>query len=327
MRGAAILGSGRVAQAAARSLSGSPRLNLVAAHSASPERAGLDLGELAGIGPSGVLLDDSLASVLDSDEVDVLIHCGAEHGDDLFELLLSVADSGKALVTVSGLVHAPTELGPGRFEELQTRALAGGARMTGAGMNPGFALDVLPVLASSLLAGPTSIRSRRVTDIRHWGDAALSDQAGVGGEPGSGRGGGGFTLLPSGALVAEALKGTTAGIEEETVELVTDRARGDGGRSIEAGRVSGFEKRVTGEVDGLRLELVWTALFCIDPAADGVEPGISLEAAADLDLVLDLRGPAIDDSYPATAARAVSAAAALVEMKPGIHRPDQVPAT
>lgn len=325
MKKAAVLGSGKVAQAAATSLSESPYLCLEQAVTAVPDRVGLDLGKLGGGDPCGVELTGSLDPVLESEEIEVVIHCGAESGNELLELLLRLAEHGKTVVTVSGLIHAPTELGAEGFQRLARRTVSGGGRITGAGMNPGFALDLLPAFVSTLLTGARSIRSRRVTDIQHWGDAALRDQAGVGRPAGSGSGGAGFTLLPSGRMLAEALRGSPGDLEESTTELISDRARSDGMRTVDAGEVCGFEKRVMGDVDGLVVELIWTALFCIDEGPDGVEPGISFEAEADLDLTVEFHGAAIDDSYPATGARAVAAAEGLLALAPGLYRPDQVP--
>lgn len=308
MIGVALHGIGHTADLIAEQCGTSEIWSVRAGVTGSPHKIGSDR--------IGAEIVGELDVVLARPDVDVVIHTGLEHGDALAEVLGRCVDAGKDAVTVAGLVHPDVELGDAAATALRRRAMAGGGRIVGTGVNPGLLLDVLPTLVTTLFARPRSVVARRASEMRHWGDGALRGQGGVLQPAGTPWEPGGLTLMPSARLVADALGGAPD-LTESVERLMSDRERSDGGRSIGPGEPMGFRRVVQGRVNGTELYVEWLAGFCLD------DPPSARVEIDGLELVL--RGDPLDDSHPATAARALRALAPLRLLPPGLYRPDQLP--
>ena len=120
-----------------------PDLELVGALVFHEEKVGLDVGEIAGVGPLGVVATNALDEIL-ALPADVVLY--NPKVDDLSEVIPLLA-SGKNVITCAGGTNA--KLKP-EYPELEKACLEGGTSFMGTGFNPGLAPDVLPMVASSL---------------------------------------------------------------------------------------------------------------------------------------------------------------------------------
>ena len=167
-----VWGTGNVGRPAIRAVASHQDLELVGVVVANPDKVGRDAGELAGIDPLGVNATDDTAVALDP-AVDAVIYTasGDFRPDEAQRDLEACLAAGVNVVSTSfyGLLH------PGSVPE-DLRASVSGACERGAssvfvsGIDPGWALDILPLLVSGVCAGIAEIR------IQEMFNYALYDQ-------------------------------------------------------------------------------------------------------------------------------------------------------
>jgi hypothetical protein len=121
-----------------------PRLEPVGVLVHGEEKNDRDAGELAGIGPLGIRATTKIEDILALD-ADVALHNGMFVD---YEELCAVLRSGKNVVRLLNTSSHPN-LYPD-YLALEAACKAGGSTFMGAGVNPGYAQDVLPLVATAL---------------------------------------------------------------------------------------------------------------------------------------------------------------------------------
>jgi 2,4-diaminopentanoate dehydrogenase len=109
---------------------------LVGAVVYSPEKSGMDVGEIAGIGPIGVKATNDVDAALAMEADCVLVNGTGGLEPDLLERILC---SGKNVVTVSGAYEMKREP---EFEQFEAACKAGGVSLTGGGNITNMQSDV-----------------------------------------------------------------------------------------------------------------------------------------------------------------------------------------
>ncbi len=170
-----VWGTGNVGRPAIRAVAAHRDLELVGAVVSSPEKVGRDAGELAGIAPLGVVATDDTQAALAAD-VDAVVYTATAdtRPDAAYADLLQCLEAGVNVVSTSfyPLLHpasAPREL----LDVVEPACARGNASVFVSGIDPGWALDILPVLVSGVGAGITEIRVQELFNY------ALYDQPAV----------------------------------------------------------------------------------------------------------------------------------------------------
>lgn len=141
--------TGVVGQSAIEAVVSRDDMALVGCYVTNPDKAGVDAGALAGIGPIGVAATLDKAAILASD-ADCVLYIPLVHDtDDIVALLRS----GKNVVTGCPYQFLPD--GPERAA-IDEACRVGGTSLLGGGVAPGQFTVILPVLMTTLS-----------TDIRH----------------------------------------------------------------------------------------------------------------------------------------------------------------
>jgi len=153
--------TGSVGVAAIRAVLEHPDLELAGCWVHSKAKAGLDVGEIIGGEPLGVIATDSVEEILALDADAVVYAPLLPDIDDVAALLRS----GKNVVTPVGWFY-PSE---SESAPLQAAALAGNATLHGAGIGPGAATELLPLLLSVMSTGITHVRAEEFSDLRTYG--------------------------------------------------------------------------------------------------------------------------------------------------------------
>jgi len=235
-----------------------PDLDLVGVWVHSPDKAGRDAGELAGIGPI------NLAAIRDADALlalapDCIVYAASGPERDAiavpdYERMLR---AGINVVSVSSpsLVYPPGSV-PEVTARLADAAAAGGASFYASGIEPGFAADQLPLTLATQSRSITSIRSTEIFLYHEYPVAfMMRDVMGFGmpmdyepllATPGAQTGAWG----PSVRLVAAGL-----GVEIDELREVYDRAEAPrtietASGVVEAGTCGAVRARTVGIVDG-----------------------------------------------------------------------------
>jgi diaminopimelate decarboxylase len=318
----AVFGTGRLGAETVRAVLGSHH-DLVAGVVLDLRKAGRDLGTLTTGEPLGVTTTGDLGEVLGMPELDIMLYCGMG-GEVHRRVLDQCIDAGKDVITAAGLVHPATDLGADRAHELDRRAWAGGARILGAGMNPGFLLDTLPVVLATSMPDPVSVFARRVSDISRWSPGVLRGELGFGERSDEGERQPQFVgfLLQSLHLIGDALRVSFDTVTTYPSAVVTDRRVEFGGLIAEPGTVVGFDYAVVGVLSGNeRVRLEWRGV--LDPAGgEGLELRVNGPRGISETIHYDYDGPR--ETYPVTAARMVKSIAPLRLLPPGLHTADEL---
>lgn len=333
-----VWGTGNVGRPAIRAIASHRDLELAGVVVASPEKVGRDAGDLADIEPLGVLASSDSSTAL-GDGVDAVVYAATAdtRPDDALADLVACLRAGKDVVSTSfyPLLHppsAPRDL----LDAVESACADGGSSVFVSGIDPGWALDILPALVSGVSAGIEEIRIQEIFNYALYDQPdVVRDVIGFGGpmdqEP--------LMLLdfsldmvwaPMLRILAELL-----GVELDAVTTHVERRALDrtievpGMGTFEAGTQGAFRFEVRGEVGG-RAPLVVEHVTRIDDDCAPEWPRSSspggehrVRVTGHPDLVVSIHGtepgePGAAAGGNATAAnRIVNAIPAVCEAPPG----------
>lgn len=155
-----VWGTGNVGRPAIRAVAAHHDLELAGVVVANPEKVGHDAGELAFADPLGVAATDDHAIAL-ADDVDCVFYAATadRRPMEAYADLLTLLGAGRNVVSTSfyPLLHppsAPREL----LDMIEPACAQTGASVFVSGIDPGWALDILPALVSGVGAGIAEIR-------------------------------------------------------------------------------------------------------------------------------------------------------------------------
>ena len=136
--------TGLVGQEAIKGIVAHPELELVGCWVHSDNKVGRDAGEIAGIGPLGVIATHSLDEIcaIDADAV-VYSPMMADEGE-----ILALLRSGKNVVTPIGYIFPRRNE---RTAEVEAACIAGGVTLHGTGEHPGGITERFPLMVSALV--------------------------------------------------------------------------------------------------------------------------------------------------------------------------------
>ena len=152
--------TGGVGRAAIEAVLQHPELELVGCWVHSPDKHGMDVGEIIGTEPIGVVATTDADEILGLDADAVVYAPVVPNGREVAALLAS----GKNVVTPVGWFYPE----PGRTDRIDEACRVGSTSLHGTGINPGGATDLHPILFSSLSSAVRFVRGEEFTDIRSY---------------------------------------------------------------------------------------------------------------------------------------------------------------
>ncbi len=150
--------------------------HVVAAVDIDPEKIGRDLGVLLGRGALGVTVTDNAAAAL-STRPRVVFHSTQSHLDKVAPQLLTIIDAGANVISTCEELAFPWYHHAEHARRIDEAAKARGVTVVGLGVNPGFVMDLLPIV---LTAPCREIRAIHVTRVVDAGQRRLPLQRKVG---------------------------------------------------------------------------------------------------------------------------------------------------
>ncbi len=159
-----VWGTGNVGRPAIRAVLASSELELAGVLVSNPAKVGVDAGVLAGVADTGVLATDDIEAVLGA-APDAVAYCAS--GD--FRPQEALADierclrAGANVVTpaVYDLLHPPSAPQPLR-DRIDAACAAGNSSIFVTGIDPGWALDLLPLVLSGVAGRIDEIRAQEI---------------------------------------------------------------------------------------------------------------------------------------------------------------------
>lgn len=170
-----VWGTGNVGRPAIRAIAAHQELELAGVVVSNLAKVGKDAGELAGIAPLGVVATDD-TSIATADGIDAVVYAATAdtRPEDAYADLIGCLTAGVNVLSTAfyPLLHpasAPREV----LDVIEPACAEGNSSVFVSGIDPGWALDILPALISGVSAGITEIRVQEVFNY------ALYDQPDV----------------------------------------------------------------------------------------------------------------------------------------------------
>ena len=145
-----------------------PGLQQVGAVDVDPAKAGRDAGEVADLGRAlGFNVSAYADRALADARPDVVVHCTGSFLTDVMPQLRSIISAGSAVVSTCEELFFPWPRHPQLAQEIDALARERAVAVLGTGVNPGFVMDLLPLVLSAVTAEVRSVRVTRVVDAAH----------------------------------------------------------------------------------------------------------------------------------------------------------------
>lgn len=298
-----LFGVGQVGSLIAEALTRRSWAEIVGAVDVDERKVGRDLGEVAGLGfKLGVRVSKSLKEL--RGEADIAVHATGSRLSLVADQLLSLISEGLNVVSTCEELAYPYVTYESLASKLDEEARRFNVRVLGTGVNPGFALDTLPLVATAPCVEVEEIEAYRLVDVSKR-RKNLQRKVGLGLTVEEFRRGyiegwiGHVGLKESTYLIAEGL-GWRLDRVEESIEPVERKAR-----------VIGLKQEALGYVDGkakIRLYLEMTSTT-EDRGLVKIRGYPNLEFEVKTGIPGDV----------ATAGMIINAAAGLLKTEPGLR--------
>jgi hypothetical protein len=338
-----VWGPGNVGAPAVRGVIANPDLELAGVIVHSEAKVGRDAGELVGVNSVGVVTTRDAASTFEQ-RPDALVYCvnsdfrPVEAADEICGALragINVVSAG-----MYGLLH-PATAPPALRNQFEAACRSGGASFFTSGIDPGFALDLLPLVLSGVCQEIREIRIVENFNYEYYDQPdAVRNLVGMGGSMSDtppmllpialeGVWGGALRLLADGlGLELQEIRNV---VERHPLEKTVTNSMG----TFEAGTQGGFRFEVQGIVDGepkLVVEHITritdeTAPQWPKPSTQGYHQ-VRLTGSPNLVMTLeceDLDGNHAGGGNSAAAGRLVNAIPAICQADPGLLSANDLP--
>lgn len=282
-----LLGLGPIGCGVAALLAARAGFTIAAAVDVDAAKRGRDVGELAGVGRSlGVTVVGSLDEV--TAPCDVAVACAGSSLATVWSQLEALFARKLPVVSTTEELAYPWHTQPELARRIDEAAKRAGVAVAGTGVNPGFAMDALPIALGSICARVDSVRVERIQDARirrvpfqqkigaGLTPAAFAERVAAGTVRHVG-------LTESLGMIADSLGWTLDRTTDEIQpQLATERITG-GSVVVEPGQVAGIVQDGIGWIAGrpaitLHMEAYLGAPETRDTVIIGGEPNLRVEA-------------------------------------------------
>jgi hypothetical protein len=162
-----VVGLGPIGAAIARQLLARRRFELVAAVDVDPAKAGRDVAEVAGLERrTGVRVTADLEAALRRPKPDAAVLCTGSSLARSRPLLEAVLGRRVAVVSTTEELSYPWRSHPSLSRRIDAAARKARVAVVATGVNPGFAMDALPIALTSICERVDAVRVDRVQDAR-----------------------------------------------------------------------------------------------------------------------------------------------------------------
>jgi 4-hydroxy-tetrahydrodipicolinate reductase len=141
-----------------------PEYTIVGAVDLDPAKVGRDVGEVIGLpDKTGVKVSDKPARVL-AKEAQLVVHATGSYFLKVRTQLEQIIKAGKNIVSTCEELANPWVQNPKDADEMNKLAKAHRVTVVGTGINPGYAMDTLPIALTAVCQEVRRVRVRRVVD-------------------------------------------------------------------------------------------------------------------------------------------------------------------
>jgi 4-hydroxy-tetrahydrodipicolinate reductase len=162
-----IMGLGPIGAGVARQLVSRKNFKIVAAVDIDPAKAGKDLGELLGLGRrTGVRVAADAATAIRKTKPQVAVLCTSSSLKRVLSQVEGVLKLKVPIVSTTEELSYPWYSNRALARRIDAAAKKAKVAVVGTGVNPGFAMDALPIVLTGICERVDSVRVDRVQDAR-----------------------------------------------------------------------------------------------------------------------------------------------------------------
>ncbi len=160
-------GLGPIGAAIARQIATRAGFKIVGAIDIDPAKAGKDLGEVAGLAArTGVKVRADAANALKASKPDVVVHCTSSSLERVMPQLETILNARIPAVSTTEELAYPMRTHSRQARRLDALAKKRKAAILATGVNPGFAMDALPIALTAVCERVDRIVVNRIQDAR-----------------------------------------------------------------------------------------------------------------------------------------------------------------
>ncbi len=158
-------GLGPIGQACVKVLVQKSGVELVGGIDVDPQKIGKDLGEVCGLQNTlGMVVRGDAAAALAEWQPHVVLHTTLSFLDRIEDQLATIIRSRAHIVSSTEELFYPHERNPEFCQRLDALAKQHGVAVVATGVNPGFAMDILPLCLTGVCTEVKKITATRVVD-------------------------------------------------------------------------------------------------------------------------------------------------------------------
>jgi 4-hydroxy-tetrahydrodipicolinate reductase len=158
-------GLGAIGSGSARLTAMQRGLEVVGAIDLDPEKVGRDVGEVIGLGqPIGAPVSSDAVALLRHAHPDIVIHATASLFHQVYPQILECVSARANVISTCEEMVYPFAKEPAASAELNRLAERSGVTVLGAGVNPGFVMDLLPIMLTAPCVDIKRVSITRVID-------------------------------------------------------------------------------------------------------------------------------------------------------------------
>lgn len=298
-------------------------IQVTGAIDSDPQKAGRDLGELLGGEATGVMVSADAAGTLDRVRPDVVLHATQSSLAAVAPQLQECIAAGADVISTCEELAYPWSAHPQLAADLDASARAAGVTLLGAGVNPGYAMDALPVMLTAACAEVRAVRVLRIVDAaqrrgplqRKIGAGLTPDEFAQRVREGKVR----HVGLPESVhMIAAALGWRLDAGDDTMMPVIAERAITTAHVSVDAGQVAGVHQIARGYIGEREVITLDLRMYVGAP-----DPQDTVEIDGDPPLRMTIPGGIHGDI--ATAAIVVNAIASVRKAEPGLLSMTDIP--
>lgn len=325
----AVLGTGQMGSGIVRFLLKKKGIELAGAFGRRVQRAGMDLGQAAGLGHDlGIFISSDLSCLIEQTRPHIAIQATCSTLDEAADELLELINQGVNVISIAEEMAFPAAKNPDMAAKLHLMAVKNNVAVLGTGINPGFVLDLLVILLTGVCVDIRSITATRVNDLSAYGPSVLNTQ-GVGLTPEQFSKGlqdgsvvGHYGFEQSIQMIASAVGWDIEDIKQTREPIISTVRRETAHVTVEPGRVAGCLHTAAAYKQGKPvIQLIHPQQ--VQPQVEGIATGDSIEISGTPDV--NLSGSPEIPGGKGTAALAVNMIPRVLNAAPGLYSMADLP--
>lgn len=323
---AIVYGVGAMGSNMVRLLQRRPFSRVVGAVDWDPRKIGRDVGDVAGLEiPLGINVAYPPDEVLGKIDADVVLLATTAFIEEAYPIIVDILKQSINVITIAQELFFPLPHHTPLAQEIDQLARTAGVSVTSVGINPGFIMDIIPIVASLPCWSVKKVKSERIVDFSPYGPDEMR-HIGAGLTPQDFNAGvregkiGHIGLLETAAMVSNCLGLGVDELHQEKSAIITNKVRESQFIKISSGRVCGFKQNVVGTNSGeIRLDLSMVGLVCPDFGEDRLTLGDYTRIEGEPSVDVTIKEEISQKGGLGTAGVAVNMIPRILASAPGFH--------